>query len=84
MIGRAVKFATLLENVLVHRLIKYHCIIQEEALSGKTLSLQPIILPVVKCVNKITARGLNLTKKRYYIRPFSEQSIPFFFFLGEG
>ncbi len=53
MIGKAVWFATLLEKFIGHPLLKYHCIIHKEALCGKTLNLQHVMLPVVKCVNKM-------------------------------
>ncbi len=80
-IDKAVGFATLLEIFLGCLLLKYHCIIYKEALCGKTLNLQHVMLPVIKCVNKITERGLNRRKFRDYcemlnlgfFRPFSQQ-----------
>ena len=50
---------TSLENILNRPLLKYHCTIHQESLRGKTLNLWHVMLPVVKCVNKIRARALN-------------------------
>ncbi len=66
MIGKAIGFATLLENILGCPLLKYYCIIHQETLCGKTLFLQHIKLLVVKCMNKIRARGLNRREFREY------------------
>lgn len=66
MIGRVTGTTTLLENFLHRPLLKYHCIIHQEALCGKTLNLQHVMLPVVKCVNKIRARALNRREFREY------------------
>ncbi|KAG7174117.1 General transcription factor II-I repeat domain-containing protein 2A-like 5, partial [Homarus americanus] len=57
---------TLLENFLNRPLLKYHCIIHQESLCGKPLNLQHVMLPVVKCVNKIRARALNRREFREY------------------
>ena len=59
MIGQIAGTTTLHENFLYHPLIKHHCIIHQESQCGKTLNLQHVILPVVKCVNKIKARALS-------------------------
>ncbi|CAK9816443.1 General transcription factor II-I repeat domain-containing protein 2A [Anthophora plagiata] len=56
----------LLEKFLNHPILKYHCIIHQEALCGKTLNMQHVMLPVVKCVNKIRARALNRREFREY------------------
>ena len=66
MIGKVAGTATLLEIFLGCPLLKYHCIIHQESLCGKTLNLQHVMLPVVKCVNKIRARGLNRREFREY------------------
>lgn len=66
MIGKAAGTTTLLENFLGRPLLKYHCIIHQESLCGKTLNLQHVMLLVVKCVNKIRARGLNRREFREY------------------
>lgn len=66
MIGRVAGTTTLLENFLNRPLLKYHCIIHQESLCGKTLNLQHVMLPVVKCVNKIRARALNRREFREY------------------
>ncbi|KAG7176726.1 General transcription factor II-I repeat domain-containing protein 2-like 2, partial [Homarus americanus] len=66
MIGKVAGTTTLLENFLNRPLLKYHCIIHQESLCGKTLNLQHVMLPVVKCVNKIRARALNRREFREY------------------
>ena len=59
MIGRTVGSVALLERFLDRPLLKYHCIIHQESLCGKMLNLRHVMISVVKCVNKIRARGLN-------------------------
>ncbi|KAG7162491.1 Zinc finger BED domain-containing protein 5-like 10, partial [Homarus americanus] len=51
MIGKVAGTTTLLENFLNRPLLKYHCIIHQESLCGKTLNLQHVMLPVVKFPN---------------------------------
>ncbi len=63
MIGKNVGTVTLLETFIGHPLIKYHCIIHQEALCGKTLNILPVMKPVEKIVNKTKAGGL---KRREY------------------
>ena len=53
MMGQFAGTTTLLENILNHPLLKYHCIVHQESLCGKTLNLQHGMLPVVKCVKKL-------------------------------
>ena len=55
MIGQVAGTTTLLENFLNRPLQKYHSIIHQESLCGKNFNLQHVMLPVVKCVNKISA-----------------------------
>ena len=43
----------LLEQFLDHTILKYHCIIHQKALCGKTLNLKHIMDVVLRCVNKI-------------------------------
>ena len=59
MIGKAAGAVALLERFLGRPLLKYHCIIHQESLCGNVLNLQHVMVPIVKCVNKISARGLN-------------------------
>jgi len=59
MIGKAAGASALLERFFGRPLLKYHCIIHQYSLCGKVLSLQHVIVPVVKCVNEIRAKGLN-------------------------
>jgi len=47
-------------------LLKYHCIIHQDYLCGKVLNLQHVMVPVVKCVNKIRAKALNRKQFRVY------------------
>ena len=58
-IGKVAGDVALLERFLNRPLLKYHCVIHQESLCGKVLHLQHVMVPVVKCVNKIRARGLN-------------------------
>ena len=59
MIGRTAGTVVLIERFLDCPLLKHHCIIHQESLCGKILNLQHVMISVVKCVNKIRARGLN-------------------------
>ena len=59
MIGKAGRAVALLERFLGCTFLKYHCIIHQESLCGKVWHLQHVMVPVVKCVNKIRARGCN-------------------------
>ena len=65
-IGKAAGAVALLERFLGLPVLKYHCIIHQESLCGKVLHLQHVMVPVVKCVNKIRARGLNRRQFREY------------------
>lgn len=66
MIGQVAGTTTLLENFLHRPLLKYHCIIHQETLCGKSLNLQHVMLSVVKCVNKIRARALSRREFKEY------------------
>ena len=59
MVGKVAGAATLLEKFVDHPILKYHCIIHQEALCGKTLNMQHVMSPVIKCDNKIKVRALN-------------------------
>ena len=73
MIGKAAGAVALLERFLGRPLLKYHCIIHQESLCGKVLHLQHVMVPVVKCVNKIRARGLNRRQFREYCELLDEE-----------
>jgi len=73
MIGKAAVAVALLERILGRTLLKYHCIIHQESLCGKVLNLQHVTIPVVKCVNKIRARGLNRRQFREYCEMLDEE-----------
>ena len=73
MIGKAAGAVALLERFLGRPLQKYHCIIHQESLCGKVLHLQHVMVPVVKCVNKIRARGLNRRQFREYCELLDEE-----------
>ncbi|XP_076358929.1 general transcription factor II-I repeat domain-containing protein 2-like [Tachypleus tridentatus] len=66
MIGRVAGTVALLEKFLGRPLLKYHCILHQESLCVKLLNLQHVMIPVVKCVNKIRAKGLNRREFREY------------------
>ena len=66
MIGQVDGTTTLLENILRRPLLRYHCIVHQESLCGKTLYLQHVMPPVVKCVNKLRARVLNRREFKEY------------------
>ena len=59
MMGQVAGTTTLLENFLCRHFLRYHCIIHQESLCGKTLNLQHVMLPVVNCVTIIRAGALN-------------------------
>ena len=48
---------SLLEQFLGRQLLKYHCIIHQEALCGRSLNLRHVMDVVMKCVNRIRARA---------------------------
>ena len=59
MIGSQNGCTGLLTSFLGRSVLKYHNIIHQEALCGKTLNMQSVMDVEVKCVNKIRARALN-------------------------
>ena len=59
MVGKVSGTVTLLERFVDRHLLKYHCILYQEPLYGKVMNLQHVVTPVIKCMNKIRARGLN-------------------------
>ena len=54
-----VGFCGKLEQFLGRTLQKYHCIIYQESLSGKSLQMKNVMFVVVKCVNDIPAAALK-------------------------
>lgn len=63
----------LLEKFLCRPILKYHCIIHQEALCGKTLNLKHVMDVVVKCVNKIRGRALNRREFRVFLNILQEE-----------
>lgn len=63
----------LLEKFLSRPLLKYHCIIHQEALCGKTMNLKHIMDVVLKCVNKIRGRALNRREFRLFLSILQEE-----------
>ena len=54
-----VGFCAQLEQFLGRTLQKYHCIIHQESLCGKSLQMKDVMSVVVKCVNDIRAAALK-------------------------
>ena len=73
MIGKAVGAVALLESFLVVPLLKYHCIVHQDSLCAKVLNLQHFMVPIVKCVNKIRAKGLNRKRFKEYCELLDEE-----------
>ena len=48
-------FCAQLEQFLRRTLLKYHCIIHQESLWGKSLQMKDVTSVVVKCMNDIRA-----------------------------
>jgi len=65
--GRHVGCLSLLEDFLHRPLLKYHCIIHQEALCCKALDLKETMDVVVRCINKIRARALNRREFRQFL-----------------
>ncbi|KAJ4941574.1 hypothetical protein JOQ06_011453 [Pogonophryne albipinna] len=63
MVGRKAGAVSLLSDKVANNggenLIKYHCIIHQEALAAHTLEMKPVMDIVVKTVNFLKSRGLN-------------------------
>ena len=58
MFGRTAGTVALLEGFIDRPLLECHCIIQQEYV-GKVVNFQHAMISVVKCANKIRARGLS-------------------------
>ena len=52
-------FVSLKDNGINNNLLKFHCIIHQEALSAKSTKLADVMKVVVKTVNFILLHGLN-------------------------
>ena len=59
MTGCNVGFCAQLEQFLGRTLLKYHCIIHQESLCGKSLQMKDVMSVVLKCVNDIRAAALK-------------------------
>ena len=66
MVGKISGNVTLLERFVGRSLLKYHCILHQESLCGKVMNLLHVTSPIIKCVNKIRARGLNRREFKEY------------------
>ena len=74
MIGRNVGFCAQLEQFLGRTLLKYHCMIHQESLCGKSLQMKDVMSVVVKCVNDIRAAAL---KRREFCQLLNEVDKPY-------
>ena len=70
--GCNVGFCTKLEQFLGRTLLKYHCIIHQESLCGKSLQMKSV-MSVVKCVNDIRAAALKRREFRQLLNEVDEQ-----------
>ncbi|KII61644.1 hypothetical protein RF11_08556 [Thelohanellus kitauei] len=58
---------------IVAKYYKYHFILHQEALCGKTLNLKNVMDVVVRCVNKIRSRALNRQEFREFLSDMNEE-----------
>ena len=79
MTGCNVGFCAQLEQFLGRTLLKYHCIIHQESLCGKSLQMKDVMSVVVKCVNDIRAAALKRREFRQLLNEVDEQYGNFFF-----
>ena len=68
-----VGFCAQLEQFLGRTLLKYHCIIYQESLCGKSLQMKDVMSVVVKCVNDIRAAALKRREFRQLLNGVNEQ-----------
>ena len=73
MMGCNVGFCAKLEQFLERTLLKYHCIIHQESLCGKSLQMKNVMAVVVKCVNDIRAAALKRREFRQLLNEVDEQ-----------
>jgi len=64
MIGKAARAVAMLKSFFGRPLLKYHCIIHQYSLCGKGLSLQHVMVPVVKCEQNYSKRIKQKTIQR--------------------
>ena len=72
MTGCNVGFFAQLKQFLGRTLLKYHCIIHQESLCGKSLQMKDIMSVVVKCVNDIRAAALKRREFRQLLNEVDE------------
>ena len=70
--GCNVGFYAQLEQFLGRTLLKYHCIIHQELLYGKSLQMKDVMSVVVKCVNDIRAAALKRREFRELLNEVDE------------
>lgn len=63
----------LFERHVGRPVLKYHCLLHQEALVGKTLNLKPVMDVVVRCVNAIRARDLTRREFRAFLQELQSQ-----------
>lgn len=73
MTGRYAGCLSLLEAFLMRPVLKYHCIIHQEALCGKVLDLKHVMSVVLKCVNRIRARALSRREFRQFLNDINQE-----------
>ena len=73
MTGCNVGFCAQLEQFLGRTLLKYHCIIYQESLCGKSLQIKDVMSVVVKCVKDIRAAALKRREFRQLLNEVDEQ-----------
>ncbi len=61
------------DNVIDHDLLKFHCIIHQEALCAKSAGLADVMKVVVKTINFILSRGLNYRQFRNLLDEIESQ-----------
>ncbi|KII61814.1 General transcription factor II-I repeat domain-containing protein 2A [Thelohanellus kitauei] len=64
---------TLLEQFLGRPVLKYHCILHQEALCWKKLHLKNVMDVVVRCVNKICKSALNRREFWQFLSDMNEE-----------
>ncbi|KII64008.1 General transcription factor II-I repeat domain-containing protein 2A [Thelohanellus kitauei] len=64
---------TLLEQFPGRPILKYHCLLNQEALCGKKMNLKNVVDVVVRCVNKICKSVLNRLEFRQFLSDMNEE-----------
>ena len=73
MTGYNVGFYAQLEQFLGRTLLKYHCIIHQKSLCGKSLQMKDVMSVVVKCVNDIRTAALKRREFCQWLNEVDEQ-----------